>query len=686
MRALAQNKRPVRRLIGTAIFIVAVFGRSTLYAQSPAPTLTAAAASESVPTAVEPVPDSVRLLVGRSTIVHIGKPIARVSLTSADVADALVTSPDELLINGKAAGTISMFVWDRAGAIRRYEVIVQNDLARLSTQLKELFPKETVQVRANGKSAVLSGEVSSKEVAEKMASLAGSFVENKEDLVSLLQVGPAGRSNQVLLRVRFAEVSRSAMTELGVSLFTGPNGYKNWLGRSTTDQTPAPEFNDGKLVFSDFLNLFFFNTKEQLGGVIKALQTKGLFQSLAEPNLIAESGKEASFLAGGEFPVPIAQGTGAGTSISVTFKEFGIRLNFTPIVNGDRVHLKVRPEVSTLDFTNAVSLNGFRIPALTTRRTETEVELNDGQTFAIAGLMNNTLNSTLQKIPGIGDIPILGLLFKSKAAQKNQTELVVMITPEILRNDSPGVTPNLPNMTEPYLPPIEQKKIVPPPAAAFPSAAVMPPAVPVASTGPTTPTTTSAQANSSVPPPAAGAALLKAQSSATRTVVRSPDPEPATSVAPSAAAPAATAAPVAAAAPAAPASDTPAVSEPRPATAAERKAAEQARNQEEKEQEAAAKVAAEERKRAEKQAEIDARAQVAENERLARVAKEQATRDAENARKEAEQAKKQEAIDKERAKEQEEIEKKREKAAADAEKRLKEAQAAYMAELDRLHR
>jgi pilus assembly protein CpaC len=686
MRALAQNKRPVRRLIGTAIFIVAVFGRSTLYAQSPAPTLTAAVAPESVPTAVEPVPDSVRLLVGRSTIVHIGKPIARVSLTSADVADALVTSPDELLINGKAAGTISMFVWDRAGAIRRYEVIVQNDLARLSTQLKELFPKETVQVRANGKSAVLSGDVSSKEVAEKMASLAGSFVENKEDLVSLLQVGPAGRSNQVLLRVRFAEVSRSAMTELGVSLFTGPGGYKNWIGRSATDQTPAPDFNDGKLVFSDFLNLFFFNTKEQLGGVIKALQTKGLFQSLAEPNLIAESGKEASFLAGGEFPVPIAQGTGAGTSISVVFKEFGIRLNFTPVVNGDRVHLKVRPEVSTLDFTNAVSLNGFRIPALTTRRTETEVELNDGQTFAIAGLMNNTLNSTMQKIPGIGDIPILGLLFKSKAAQKNQTELVVMITPEILRNDSPGVTPNLPNMTEPYLPPIEQKKIVPPPAAPFPSTAVAQPTTPVASNGPTTPTTTSAQATSSVPPPAAGAALLKAQSPATRTVVRSPDPVPATSVAPSAAAPAAAASSAVAAAPAAAASDTPAVSAPRPATAAERKAAEQLKKQEEKEQETAAKVAAEERKRAEKQAEIDARTQQAENERLGRVAKEQSFRDAENAKKAAEQAKKQETIDKERAKEQEEIEKKREKAAADAEKRLKDAQAAYMAELDRLHR
>ena len=191
-----------------------------------------------------------------------------------------------------------------------------------------------------------------------------------------------------------------------------------------------------KLVFSDFLNLFLFDTKHDLGMVIKALQTKGLLQSLAEPNLVAESGKEASFLAGGEFPVPIAQASGGAVAITVMYKEFGIRLNFTPIVNGNRVHLKVRPEVSTLDFANAVMLNGFRIPALSTRRTETELELQNGQTFAIAGLMNNTMNKTLQKIPGIGDIPILGLLFKSQAAQKDQTELVVMITPEILPRGS----------------------------------------------------------------------------------------------------------------------------------------------------------------------------------------------------------------------------------------------------------
>jgi len=200
---------------------------------------------------------------------------------------------------------------------------------------------------------------------------------------------------------------------------------------------------------------------------VRALQSKGLFQSLAEPNLVAESGKEASFLAGGEFPVPIAQGSGANLAITVTFKEFGIRLNFTPTVIGNRIHLKVRPEVSTFDFANAVLLNGFRIPALSTRRTETELELENHQTFAIAGLMNNSVNATMQKIPGIGDIPILGALFRSKAAQKDQTELVVMITPEILPNNSTGAARSLPRTPETFMPAIPEKQsfAAPPPAS-----------------------------------------------------------------------------------------------------------------------------------------------------------------------------------------------------------------------------
>jgi pilus assembly protein CpaC len=630
-------------------------GRPTLYAQAARTLPVAALDSAAAPAPPAEPADAVRLLVGRSTIVDFGKPIARVSLTSADVADALVTAPNELLVNGKAPGTISMFVWDRGGAIRRYDVIVQRDLGRLAAQLKELFPKESIDVRANGKTAVLSGTVSSKDVADKMASLAGSFVDTKDELISLLQVGEGGRSNQVLLHVRFAEVSRSALTDAGVSLFTGANGYKDYLARSTTDQTQAPVFDNSdpaheKLTFSDFLNLFLFNSKEQLGAVIKALQTRGLFQSLAEPNLVAESGKEASFLAGGEFPIPIAQPSSGGTSVTVVFKEFGVRLTFTPTVIGNRVNLKVRPEVSTLDFTNAVTLNGFRIPALSTRRTETELELNDGQTFAIAGLMNNTVNSTMQKIPGIGDIPILGLLFKSKAAQKNHTELVVMITPEILANNSPGVTPNLPRLPESYLPALPEKKSIEAPPAAFPPSASAAPPAPAAA----------ALAAPNASPATKAASVLKAESGSTRTVVHAPDPQPATAGA-AKGAPAGAQTTVGTGTPAAGA-----------ATATDRKAAERATKDDRKREEADARAQADEARRLAKQADIDRKKQKEEDERQAKLAREQAQRDGVAARRAAEQAKKQAEIDKQHQKE-----------VAEAEGRLRAAQAAYQAELER---
>jgi pilus assembly protein CpaC len=468
------------------ILLICVLGSGrAVYAQVEPPPAGPSAAPVD-PAAVDSAVREMSMLVGRSTIVEVGSPIARVSLTSADIADAMVTSPNQLLVHAKVPGRISMFVWDRAGSIQRYEIAVQRDLARLDADMKELLPKEAVDVRGNGKYVILSGHVSSKEAAERAVNLAAGFVDARADVVTLLQIQPAPPTPQVLLQVRFAEVSRAALTELGLSLFTSPTGVQNTVGRVTTQQFAAPGFTEqewtkassdfgadvtsakGKFTFTDFLNFFVFSQKYDLGLMIRAMQQRGLFQSLAEPNLVAESGKEASFLAGGEFPIPIATGAGANMSVAVTFKEFGIRLNFTPVVDGNQVHLKVRPEVSTLDFGNAVVLSGFRIPALTTRRTETELALTNGQTFAIAGLLNNTMNSTLQKIPGIGDIPILGYLFRSKAAQKNQTELVVMITPRILQPGSVGVTSELPRMAEPYMPPIPADQAVPTPTPAYP--------------------------------------------------------------------------------------------------------------------------------------------------------------------------------------------------------------------------
>ena len=484
------------------ICILAVLPSSTVRAQVQAMPEASATAI------VDPVPTEVTLLVGRSTVVNVDRPISRVSLTSADVADALVTSSNQLLVNGKAPGTISMFVWERSGGMRRFEVTVNRDMVALDRQLAQLFPGEAIQAQSSGRQIVLSGKVSRKDLAERAIDVAAGFVGKREEVISLLQVQEGPRSNQVLLRVRFAEVSRSALTELGLSLFTGPTGINNTLGRVTTQQFPSPDFSDmawskesnefgadvtessGKFTFSDFLNFFVLSQKYDLGLLVRALQTRGLFQSLAEPNLVAESGKEASFLAGGEFPIPVAQGSGANIGVSVQFKEFGVRLAFTPTVVGDRVHLKVAPEVSSLDFANAVTLGGFRIPALTTRRTQTELELQSGQTFAIAGLMNNTMTETLSKVPGIGDIPVLGYLFRSKAARKDQTELVVFITPQILPTNSPGVTTELPRLQEPYLPSLQENQSLPSPAPAFepgtPGAAALPAQVarPVAAKSP----------------------------------------------------------------------------------------------------------------------------------------------------------------------------------------------------------
>src|SRR5687767_1780954 len=625
IRFSGRARRTVRALL--PILFIVVSGGHVVAQVSPVATNSGGAAMAAV---------QVGLVVGRSMVIDVGAPISRVSLTSADVADAMVTSSSQLLLNGKIPGTISMFVWERSGALRLYEVVVHRDLDNLTQQLKQLFPGEAVSVHANGKDVVLSGRVTTKAVAEQVVYVAAGYAA-KESIVSLLAVQQAPRIAQVLLRVRFAEVSRSAMTELGVSFFTSPTGIKNTVGRLTTQQFDAPRFEElawtkdsgdfgsnvtsaeGKLTFGDFLNLFLLSQKFDLGMMIRALSNRGLFQTLAEPNLVAESGKEASFLAGGEFPIPVSQGGNTG-AITVQYKEFGVRLNFTPTVNGDRVHLKVRPEVSTLDFGNGVLLQGFRIPALSTRRTETELELRDGQTFAIAGLIDSSMSSTLQKIPGIGDIPILGRLFQSKAARKDRTELVVMITPEILREGSPGVTNSLPRIGEPFMETLPQDKSQPQPAPAFttppPVGAIAPVASPVAQ----------------APMVVAPAAMVAAP------VAQTADAQP---------------------------------------TEADRKAMERARREEQERLEQQARADADAQKAAQKaaakQAEADRRQAAAEQKRAKAAAEEQARKDAAAAKIAAEQARRAA----EEAKRQEEADRRRQKAIAEAESRLRAAQAAY---------
>jgi pilus assembly protein CpaC len=629
------------------------------------------------------------LLVGRSTVLNVGSTITRVSLTVPDIADAMVTAPTQLLIHGKQPGTISLFVWDRSGAIKTYEVKVRRDLTALVAHLKQLFPGEPIEVRGSGKDVVLSGVVASTYVREKAAEVAAGYVEKKENVVNLLRQQEGVASNQVMLRVRFAEVSRSALQELGASFVA--HGYKGeWFGRTTTQQFAAPEWDEeGRLVFSDFLNLFVLNTKEGLGGVVRALQNKGLFQSLAEPNLVSTSGKEASFLAGGEYPYPIATpATGGGISYTIAFKEFGIRLHFTPtVLGGDLIHLKVKPEVSALDFTNAITLEGFRLPALSTRRTETEVELRDGQTFAIAGLMNNTLTKSMSKIPGIGDIPILGLLFRSRAHQKNQTELVVMITPTIIRRGQMGVSEGLPSLIEPYMGRPDQTY---PNPDAYIGSPRYPADRPQPREGNAPPPRQQGAQSPSAQPQTQGAQQVAPWPGSARPVQNAGQPateQPAQTAPIPSRAIGSSAQPVpAAAAPASAPHSQQQVARPvqQPiahAVTEEQRKAEEAQARREA-QRRLAEMRVEEQRRAE-QAQIEAREQAkarAEQQKKDEEARRLAERlEKERAKREAEVAKKNAEIARKKAEE----DAKREKTLAEAAERLKEAQAAYQAELEK---
>jgi pilus assembly protein CpaC len=435
----------VARLFG-AIGLLAMTA-SPLAAQSAPPAHRDAPAGAHQPPAE--ATSRVALTAGRSIVLSTGFDVTRIAVTNPAVADAVVVQPREVLIDGKAPGTISLIVWGTDTRVQ-YDVVVEQPIAALEQQLKLLFPGEDIQVALNADAIVLSGRVSSTQVMLRSAEIARATAP-KASVINMLQVPGAVDSQQVLLQVRFAEVNRRALTEVGASFFTGIQGYKNWVGRSTTQQFPAPDFDNEKgLVFSDFLNLFLFNTQYNAGALLKALAQTGYFQSLAEPNLIAYNGQEASFLAGGEFPVPIV--SGVTQAVSIMFKEFGVRLSFTPTIAGDLIRLHVRPEVSSLDFNNGILLEGFRIPALTTRRAETVVELRDGQSFAIAGLMDNEAQNDVAAVPILSQIPIIGNLFKTKAERKERTELLVLVTPRLVRPLNPDEVPGLPTLPSRFLP------------------------------------------------------------------------------------------------------------------------------------------------------------------------------------------------------------------------------------------
>jgi pilus assembly protein CpaC len=294
-----------------------------------------------------------------------------------------------------------------------------------------------------------------------------------KSVVNNLQITPPGAEKQVLLRVKFAELNRSVSTSFGINLLS--TGFMNTPGRISTEQFSSggpSQLNGtipGKIAgttsnfsLSDVLNIFAFRPDLNLGAAIKALQNEGLLQILAEPNLVTTNGKEASFLVGGEFPVPVLQGGANAGAISVQFREFGIRLSFLPVITSHgTIKLHVRPEVSTIDLANGVVFSGFTIPALASRRVETDIELGEGQSFVIAGLLDDRVTENMARIPGLSHLPILGALFKSKLENKAKTELVIMVTPETMAPWAPNDSVPIPVLPKKFLEPLKPKTAAP---------------------------------------------------------------------------------------------------------------------------------------------------------------------------------------------------------------------------------
>ena len=411
-------------------------------------------------------PHDLTLMEGKGHLLQFQRDITRVVVAEPKIADAVVVSPREVMVNAKGAGSTTVIVWEGDNAPLKFEVSVFKDNSEwdaFTKKIQESAEGGAVTATGTGDTIVLTGKVSSAEISKRLAGLAQT---RAKSVINLLQSPPAAEPRQVLLQVKFAALNRVALKQIGFNLFSTNNKLQGTL---TTEQFNAPRFSAiqggaaPSVNFSDLLNLFAFRPDLNIGATIKALQENNLLQILAEPNLIALDGKEASFLAGGSFPYPTITTTPTGGAtapvITVQFKPFGVKLNFTPTITAlGAIDLKVAPEVSSLDYTNAVTLEGFTIPALAQRSAETEVVLKDGESFAIAGLIDNSVIETIDKIPGLGNIPILGKLFQSRTKQKSDDELLVVITPHLVRPLTPDQQMKMLDFPETFLPAAPEKK------------------------------------------------------------------------------------------------------------------------------------------------------------------------------------------------------------------------------------
>lgn len=380
------------------------------------------------------------VLVGKSLMVDSPVNIQRVALADGGIAETLVTSPRELLIHGRAPGQTSLIVWQQGGNRLLFDLNVlpnttkaQDQMDAIKRELEREIPGQTLDVTFENGTYFVRGTVKDVTTAERVMAI----IRTAGTAINLMNVEIPPTEAQILLQVKFADVDRGASTELGANIFS--LGAANTVGSTSTGQYSSGRISSATggspLTISDALNVFLFRPDLNLAGMIKALKGKRMLEILAEPNVLTSNGKTASFLSGGEFPFPTLQGGGGGLgAVTIQFREFGIRINFTPQVTPrGTIRLQVSPEVSSLDYANALTFQGFTIPGIASRKVTTEIELEPGQSFAIAGLLDNRTTEALAKIPGLGDIPFFGRLFRSRSVNKSNSELMVIVTPEFVR-------------------------------------------------------------------------------------------------------------------------------------------------------------------------------------------------------------------------------------------------------------
>jgi pilus assembly protein CpaC len=418
-----QSRSPISRRVSLLLAsLITIFATSIAHAQETSYKASFGQNKEAI---------SVNVLVGQSRVINFDRPVGRFSVSNPEIAEAVLVTPDQVLVNGKAFGQVNFIAWEQTGGhFLVFDVYVRANLSLIDSQIRALFPKEDVRLsQANG-SVVISGSAANAAIAAQVQSVveAAGF-----KTVNML-TSPVTGATQIQLEVRVAEVNRNKLRDYGTSFLTNgaTGGYANSGGGPS--QISDSVIGTASALMQPALNLLLFNRSLNTAAMLKLLRTEGAFRELAEPNLVAMNNQQASFLAGGEFPVPVLQTGNGNQGITIVWKEYGIRLNFKPvIIDEDHIRLELEPEVSTIDFNNGVRFNGFVVPALRTRRAKTGVELRDGQSFALAGLLDNNETKTLSRIPIVSDIPVIGALFKSKSFEKKETELMFFVTAHMVK-------------------------------------------------------------------------------------------------------------------------------------------------------------------------------------------------------------------------------------------------------------